>query len=435
MTKVVFEITICFLEMLVFVFYASSFYEKKYKDVRTLVTVFLCYLPQLLGVFLESPPLMLALFTLANIIMFSTLFYCDKKVAFIQSLFLLTILVEAIWITTCILDIIPEAGIMPHECNWFTYLLGVGLEKFIYCCLCVLSALIFSRYKFNSIKVPQYWMLCILPISSIGVLIVLHELTYSAKMNFTLSVMSIIAVVMLIFSNILVLFIYESFEKAVEKRYELDALLQKEEIDRKYLSLLEHNNEALRRFSHNINHHLESIVAIADNPEVTEYVNTVFGEINKFSNTGVTKNKLLDVIFSKYNYLCEKEEIDLKIDTKTGNLSFLEDADLTVLINNLLDNAVEAASKTKGRKIEVTISTDKRKFQVLRILNSCSVRPMYNGFDFLSSKSQGIAHGLGIKSVKIITDKYSGKFDWQYDEEEKTFEIVIIFPNAEKAKK
>ena len=58
---------------------------------------------------------------------------------------------------------------------------------------------------------------------------------------------------------------------------------------------------------------------------------------------------MLDLIISKYLRLCESKNIAFSVDVKTANLHYIADTDLSALLNNLLDNAVEAAEKSGER--------------------------------------------------------------------------------------
>ena len=68
MNRLLLEVVLCFLETLVLVYYAGSFYEKKYKDIKTIVIVFFAYLLQLIGVALGWPYMTSAIFFFVNII-------------------------------------------------------------------------------------------------------------------------------------------------------------------------------------------------------------------------------------------------------------------------------------------------------------------------------------------------------------------------------
>lgn len=61
------------------------------------------------------------------------------------------------------------------------------------------------------------------------------------------------------------------------------------------------------------------------------------------------------LLFGKYATLCESKGIKFSIDVKTANLSYIDDVDLSTLINNLLDNSIKAAEKSKNSFIQINI--------------------------------------------------------------------------------
>lgn len=84
---------------------------------------------------------------------------------------------------------------------------------------------------------------------------------------------------------------------------------------------------------------------------------------------------MLDLIISKYVTLCEKKNIKFSVDVKTANLAYVSDSDLSTLMNNLLDNAVEATERADERFIQVYIFSKGSMHDGLVIKNSCAVSP------------------------------------------------------------
>ena len=106
---------------------------------------------------------------------------------------------------------------------------------------------------------------------------------------------------------------------------------------------------------------------------------------------------------------------------------FVKENDLTALFCNLLDNAVESASKQDNSFIELSvIYKPQPNLTVITMKNSCRKNP-FNNLDrkLISTKSNSAGHGFGIKSMKRIVKKYNGDMEIYYDEEEKVFHTII----------
>ncbi|MDY5991666.1 MAG: ATP-binding protein [Oscillospiraceae bacterium] len=111
---------------------------------------------------------------------------------------------------------------------------------------------------------------------------------------------------------------------------------------------------------------------------------------------------------------------------KTANLSYFENSDLTTLLGNILDNAVEAARDSERRKIDLSLNK-MNGFDILTCTNSSDNRPCVVGNNLKTTKKEADLHGLGIKSIKRIAKKYSGSFEWSYDDAQKEFTVYVAF--------
>ena len=135
---------------------------------------------------------------------------------------------------------------------------------------------------------------------------------------------------------------------------------------------------------------------------------------------------MLDLIINKYQYICEDNHINFYVSIKTANLSHIEASDLTTLLGNLLDNAVDAAKMSKNRKIDLSLN-NVNGIDVLTCVNSCDSKPQTIGNDLRTTKTDIEFHGLGMSSIKRVVKKYHGNFEWSYDEIEKEFTVYIAF--------
>lgn len=181
---------------------------------------------------------------------------------------------------------------------------------------------------------------------------------------------------------------------------------------------------------HFINEHPILNVAIffsvADNEDVNEYIDKIYGEIAHHSMFGNTKNKMLDLMINKYQYICEAERIEFYVSIKTANLLFIESPDLISMLGNLLDNAVEAAKNSAERKIDLSINRVNG-FDILTCTNSCDTSPQATGKILKTTKNDDGVHGLGVRSIKSVVKKYKGDFEWSYNENAKEFAVYIAF--------
>ena len=315
--------------------------------------------------------------------------------------------------------------------TWYSY-----KQDFIsFCMLSIMSKFLFyviSRIlssiikKGDSVK-GNHWLLFVMPLSSIFCSILIHYLSSYAKNNEFIYVLCFISILLLFAANVIIFQVYSKSSKTAAELYELKAIEQKQELDNTYMQIIEENNNDLKIFCHDIKNHLEQISKLSDDPKIKEYVNSLYGTVNEYSYTGMSDNKVLDIIISKYNSLCQSKRINISFDTKTANLDFMEDIDLSNVMNNLLDNAVEAAEKSSEKGISVSVYSKNNTMQIIKITNSSDTAPKVSEQRLLTSKKNKTLHGLGLTSVKNTLKKYDAILDWNYDEENKSFETTIVF--------
>lgn len=309
------------------------------------------------------------------------------------------------------------------ESFWYFFCLAIISKFLYYVCIRIMSSII----KKDKSPKGSHWLLFVMPLSSVFCAILIHYLSGYVIDNKILIILCFVSVLLLFAANIIIFKVYSKSSKTAAELYELKAIEQKQEIDNTYMQIIEENNNDLKIFCHDIKNHLEQISKLSDNPKIKEYVNSLYGTVNEYSYTGMSDNKVLDIIISKYKSLCQNKRINISFDTKTANLDFMDDVDLANVMNNLLDNAVEAAEKSSGKKISVSVYSKNNTMQIIKITNSSDTAPKVSEHRLLTSKKNKTLHGLGLTSVKNTLKKYDAILDWTYDEVNKSFGTTIVF--------
>ena len=141
-----------------------------------------------------------------------------------------------------------------------------------------------------------------------------------------------------------------------------------------------------------------------------------------------TNNEVIDIILAEKSLLCQKDNIKLTCLADCSKLNFILDADLYCLFGNILDNAIEAVYKLKNnekRQINIVIKN-------VYSLISITVENYYEGDIVLDKNGLPITtkdnkdfHGFGMKSIKMIVDKYHG--DMNITKRNDIFSLNILF--------
>ena len=280
-------------------------------------------------------------------------------------------------------------------------------------------------------KDHQFWLLLIMPLSAIVMMLLFRYIAYTSSFTKTTNTLVTVASILMLFANLVVFIIYEYAVKNVKELYELRTEHYKQKLDQQYYEMIEQANMDMRVFSHDVKNHLIQLRDLDDIEQIHAYIDSLRIDIRHFDNTGVSDNKMLDLILSKYERLCEIDNIRFSVDVKTANLHYISDTDLTALMSNLLDNAVEAAHDSKDSFIDIVIFSKNSLFDGLIIRNRSKFPPKLSDGKLLTRKNNKEIHGLGLLSVQKILKKYSAIIDWSYQEETCMFQTEIAFPKKE----
>ena len=142
-----------------------------------------------------------------------------------------------------------------------------------------------------------------------------------------------------------------------------------------------------------------------------------------------TGNDVLDLIIKEKSLLCQKKNIKLKCYADCSKLNFITETDLYNLFGNALDNSIEAVSKINDydkRRINLIVKN-------MMSFVSINIENYFEGHIELdkhgipkTTKNNVQYHGFGMKSIKMIINKYHGDLKIVTDDD--IFSLCILFP-------
>ena len=125
---------------------------------------------------------------------------------------------------------------------------------------------------------------------------------------------------------------------------------------------------AVRRFKHDLVNHigvLRELVNQKKTEAAKEYIDTIWDIQDEFDLKIHTGDSFLDVIMNYYSYLAVKENIEFVMSGKLTEEMPLEMFDLTTLMGNILQNAIEASVKAAFPKIRVELVEHKKEIFIV----------------------------------------------------------------------
>lgn len=203
---------------------------------------------------------------------------------------------------------------------------------------------------------------------------------------------------------------------------------QNELVDRHYTEV-ETMYRKMRGWRHDYHNHIQVLKAhmeFAQYDEAVKYLDRLNEDLTQVDTVIKTGNVMVDAILnSKLTMIKEK---DIEVDATAivpANVPF-SGIDLSVLIGNLMDNAMEACLQipdSQERFIRIYIDIVKKQLYI-SVTNSMKGKAKRSGMQYLSTKS-GV-HGFGLLRIDRIVAKYGGFINRQ--NEEGVFATEVMLP-------
>lgn len=159
------------------------------------------------------------------------------------------------------------------------------------------------------------------------------------------------------------------------------------------------------------NHTLVILSYLEENKteEARKYAGEILDKLNRMYTYVNVGNSLLSYIINSKLSMAKELGIEIKAEIQNLPFSYMDSVDFSALLNNMLDNAINGVLGSAGKKLEVSIVSEKG-FDVITVKNSIDGSILENNPNLLSSKTEP-GHGYGVKQMKAITEKYEGDID------------------------
>ena len=175
----------------------------------------------------------------------------------------------------------------------------------------------------------------------------------------------------------------------------------------------------MRGLRHDMRSHLANISLLVKNTagsmneELESYIGKMEETVKKLDFAYQTGNPITDIIIHQKWQEAEKKQIQFKVDFAYPPKLRIDVYDIAVILNNALENAIEACCKAEGKKQIKLRSYVKGSLFFLEIENDFVEEIAIEKESGLpaSSKGGGKLHGIGISNIQRCAKKYMGDID------------------------
>lgn len=272
----------------------------------------------------------------------------------------------------------------------------------------------------------ETWKVICIALGIILIVIVLSSMCHSMDERST-----IIFRTLSMLGCILCLTTMKEMYQSRENQMELQIIQHQTLLREQYYDMLRINIDAVNSRCHDLKHQITKYRV--QNGQTTVHVpddvlRDLEDSINVYDSVVKTGNEDLDTVLTDKSLLCHKEKIQFTYMIDEKSIGFMNGNDIYSLFGNILDNAIEAVTKINNSSKKVINMSIVRKGAFINIHSYNYYETpiiMENGIP-QTTKKDSFFHGYGMKSIRMIVDKYEGEM--VITAEDNIFDINIVFP-------
>ena len=198
----------------------------------------------------------------------------------------------------------------------------------------------------------------------------------------------------------------------------------------KHLGEVRSIHTEMRGYKHDFHHHLQTLKGYIQSGEydrANAYIDELDQKLQSVDTLLKTGNVSLDAILSAKIAQAKTDDITVTVKANVPDKLTITEVELSIIVGNLLDNAIEACKTVeKDRFIRLYI-TLKGKMLYFSMINSAGEKQKKLGTLF-ATKKDGV-HGFGLRRAESIIESHGG---WcKYNSESGAFTSEFLVPAVE----
>lgn len=374
--------------------------------------------------------------------------YVEDRRNIYQKIFLAITFFSIRWLTVAMAgrldDLVTKALVfrnMSAEKVWLQYGLYVGTRVLdIVLCIAFIAVAIglinkAYIYKKDEMSVKEMVMLIIpslVGVTGYGILqyyLMIYERdtgknlidTYGfyGALSFLHYLISIVAI-------LVVIVMFQNWKEMQEEQRGQELVLNQISDMKKHIGEVEKLYRDIRSMRHDMGNHiqtLEHLVAHNNMDDATEYLEHLKNEWDKVSPEIKTGSPVIDVILMEKLRQAKERQIRFLSDFHYPQNTKLNAFDLSVIMNNALNNCMENVS---GDDPYISISSfRKNSIFMITIKNSFGGQLNFGDSDLPETTKSGMEHGMGLNNIRRVARMYMGDISLEQGNEEVILSIMM----------
>lgn len=274
---------------------------------------------------------------------------------------------------------------------------------------------------------PHWKILMMVPVISIGMLHYMVMTSLFERKAIMVQSAGLLVV------NVIIFYLFHSLDSVYYENAENEIFRKQAKTYANELDVILQTQEQIRSLQHDMKHHLRELMALAkagQSDEIISYLEELSLFVQNPEEFVYSGNKEID---GNLNHMIKKahaelKDIEVKVNIPEGVKLNIHPFDLNIILENLMENAIEAAQKTEDKMLHLVIKQHKNLLLITIQNTYCGALKEETG-NFLTIKEEPAAHGYGLKNVKRIVEKYNGVMDTHVTDTVFRVDIMLYIPD------
>ena len=235
-----------------------------------------------------------------------------------------------------------------------------------------------------------------------------------------LTAIQVLAGLILIFLiNFVTFHLYDVIVAALSEKMKSLLIVEQNKYYDKQLEMIKSSLQTTSAIRHDIKNHMFSIRSLIENGDTKDtlnYIAEIMEDIGTRKGYSATGNTVIDSIINFKLQEAERSGIKTNLDLRIPEKLEIPSFDMTVILGNLLDNAMKAVYMVnEDRFINLKIKYDKGRLMI-QADNPYKGEIIEENGKILTTSDDKENHGIGLHSIKKLIQKYDGIMNIDYND-------------------
>lgn len=267
-----------------------------------------------------------------------------------------------------------------------------------------------TKYYFGFIFIP------------FGITVLMIVLFTNVNMKRNIAILCLFIILIITF---IIYYLYDHIIELIQKET-LNQLYHQQQsfYEYQYTSIKENIDYNLR-LKHDMKNKLNILYSLANNArneEIKDYIVKLGNEQLNHKDLVHSGNEIIDMTLNYKLYKVNQDVLTLDI-LVPENLE-IDPFDLTTILGNVLDNAIEGMNLSQEPELIINIKYSKGML-LIKVVNSFDGIVIKENNKYKTRKEDKLAHGIGLESIKMLVNKYDGLVNLEHDNQYFKIEIVL----------